>query len=60
LGAINQGTTGASAQVVSRLRILFVVLRVDSRKTQGLLSKFPGPKGYGMDLAVGSTADAPD
>jgi hypothetical protein len=36
LGALNQGTTGASVQVASRLRTLFVVLRVDFYFLQGL------------------------
>jgi hypothetical protein len=47
LCAINQGTIGASVQVVSRLRTLFAVLQVDYIKIDGLFCKFCTAKGYG-------------
>jgi hypothetical protein len=34
--------------------------RVILLEPEGFKCKYASPKGYGMDLAVGSTADAPD
>ena len=45
------GNAGVTLQTFLRLRTLFVVLRVDSRKAQGLLRKFPEAEGVSFNLS---------